>query len=201
MDATTRPMAARLRRPGWKDPRLVVGLLLIGIAVAGTALAVKSAERTAPVYAARDTLVPGTVLEPEMLVVVEVRVGSGYLGAPDDAPWGAAVTRTVGAGELVPAAAVVEPGEFDGRPVAVTVAQPLAAGIVPGVAVDVWVTPEDGTPSRLVGESLPVADVDREGGAFGADGQTVYVVVPAPDVGDLLDELAVDGTVAVVGMG
>ena len=51
------------------------------------------------------------------------------------------------------------------------------------------------------GASVIVSDVDREGGAFGADGQTVYVVVPAPDVGDLLDELAVDGTVAVVGMG
>lgn len=201
MVATTRPTAVRLRRPGWRDPRLIVGVLLIAVAVAGTVLLLQAADRTSPVYAARESLVPGTVLEAEDLVVVDVRVGDGYLDAPEDAPWGEVVTRAVGAGELVPAAAVAPQEDFDGRPVAVGVGQPLAEGIVPGAVVDVWVTPEDGGSSEQVGESLPVSAVDREGGGLVGAAQTVYVVVPADQVGALLDALAGDVTVAVVGMG
>lgn len=201
MEAVTRPMPVRLRRPGWRDPRLVIGVLLIAVALIGVMLLLRSADRTAPVYAAREALVPGTVLEPDDLVVVDVRVGDGYAEPGADEPWGRTVTRTVGAGELLPSAALAAPEDYDGRPVAVEVSQPLADGIVPGALVDVWVTPDDGTASRLVGEALPVAAVERDPGGFAADGETVYVVVPAATVGPLLDALAVDGSVAVVGMG
>lgn len=192
------PVAARLHRPSWRDPRLVVGLLLIATAVAGVALTLRQADTTQPVYAAAQTLTPGTALDQSNVTVVHVRVGEGYIGGAQDI-WGEVVTRTVGAGELLPAAAVAPADAAQGRPVAVSVTTPLAAGIVPGAAVDVWVTPAEGS-SRLVGEGLIVADVAQEESALGSAGSTVYVVVPAADVGALLDALAVDGSITVVGM-
>ncbi|MDN4482635.1 SAF domain-containing protein [Demequina lignilytica] len=201
MDAATRPVPVRLRRPGWRDPRLIVGVLLIAIAVAGTALLLRSADRTEPVYAARHALAPGAVLEPADLVVVDVRVGDGYAEPDALEPWGMTVTRPVGAGELVPVAALAEPADFDGRPVAVSVSQPLAEGVVPGALVDVWLTPADGTASRRIGEALPVSAVDEDTGGFAAGEETVYVVVPSAEVGALLDALADEGAIAVLGSG
>ena len=200
MGGEPRAVAARLRRPGWRDPRLIVGVMLIAAAVAGVALTLREADRTAPVFTARAVLVPGTVLEESHVTVAHVRVGDGYLAAPDAEPWGLVVARTIDEGELIPASALVERDAFDGRPVAVTATMPVAETVVPGAVVDVWVT-DAGAGSRRVGESLVVSAVDREDGAFGTGGETVYVVVAAAEVGALLESLATGDEVAVVGIG
>ncbi|WP_062518592.1 SAF domain-containing protein [Demequina silvatica] len=198
MGEQVQAVAARLRPPGWRDPRLIVGVLLIVVAVIGVAALLRGADRTAPVYAAATDLAPGTVLDESNLAVAHVRVGDGYLEAPEQAPFGAVVTRAVGAGELVPAGAVAAREDVDGRPVAVVTTAPVAEGVDAGSVVDVWVTPEAGSSER-VGESLPVSAVDREEGSFGLGGETVYVVVPADQVGLLLDALSGAAEVAVVG--
>src|SRR3954452_20167145 len=59
------PVAARLRRPGWRDPRLLVGVVMVAASVALGSWAVQSAQTTVPVYVARDALVPGQRLEPD----------------------------------------------------------------------------------------------------------------------------------------
>ncbi len=53
---------ARLKRPSWKDPRLLVGLLLVLASVAGVVFLVGSADRTTEVYAARDGIAVGETL-------------------------------------------------------------------------------------------------------------------------------------------
>ena len=44
--------AARLKRPSWKDPRLLVGILLVLVSVAGVGFLVGRADRTGEVLAA-----------------------------------------------------------------------------------------------------------------------------------------------------
>ncbi|MFW2513138.1 SAF domain-containing protein [Demequina sp. SO4-13] len=208
MDAHA-PVAGRLRRPGWKDPRLMIGLLLMAVAIVGVTGIVQAADHTAAHYVARETLTPGTVLEPDDLAVARVRVGEGPYIAADGGtgaePWGRVVTRVVEAGELVPAAALATLDSFDGRSVAVVTTSPVSADVRPGSVVDVWVTAADsaGRPdSLLVGESLVVADVAAdEGGFTTGGGETVYVVVPRAALGDFLEALATDGDVSVVGLG
>ncbi|MFW7413645.1 SAF domain-containing protein [Demequina sp. SO4-18] len=207
MDAQA-PVAGRLRRPGWKDPRLLIGLLLMAVSIVGVAGIVEAADRTMAHYVARETLTPGTVLDADDLAIARVRVGTGaYIaaeGASDDEPWGRVVTRVVEQGELVPAAALADPDAFDGRPVAVVTTSPVAADVRSGSMVDVWVTAPDGTgrpDSTLVGEGLVVADVATDDGAFAAGrSETVYVVVPRDALGDFLEALATDGDVSVVGI-
>lgn len=202
------PVAGRLRRPGWKDPRLLIGLLLIAVAIVGVSGIVGAADRTTPHYVAHATLTPGMVLEADDLAVAHVRVGEGpYLpaeGADVVEPWGQVVTRVVDEGELVPAAALASPDDFDGRPVAVVTTSPVAADVRRGSLVDVWVTQAKGdseAQSSLVGEGLVVADVESDEGAFGGgSGETVYVVVPRTGLETFLEALAADGEVSVVGL-
>ncbi|KMM47274.1 hypothetical protein CWIS_00635, partial [Cellulomonas sp. A375-1] len=84
------PTAARLRRPGWRDPRLLAGIALVAAAVALGAWAVRSAQATVPVYATRAVLVPGTSVDAAALVVVDVRLpeiaSGGYLSALEPLP-------------------------------------------------------------------------------------------------------------------
>lgn len=194
------PIVGRLKRPGWTDPRLLIGMVLIAIAVVATSSIVANADTTEAVLAARGTLTPGTVLTEANVVVVHVRVGENYIPA-DDAPWGQVVTRVVGPGELVPAEALADPEDFDSRPVAVMATVPLAEGIERGAVVDVWVTSEGafGPDSILVAGGLVVDQVDRGSGAFASGGtETVYVIVEAHDVGDFLAALNGQDAVAVV---
>ena len=204
------PIAGRLRRPGWRDPRLLVGILLIAIAVTSVSAVMRSADKTTPYYAAKDTLTPGTVLSRDDVVVVKAKVsGGGYVAADDGAgsddavPWGKVVTRVLGEGELVPASALAEQQNFDGRTIAVRTALPLADGIDTGSIVDVYVTVDnDGTASTSqVAAGLVVESVEDDKGSFSSTStETVYVVVPSAGLEEFLDALATEGEISVVGL-
>lgn len=201
MNPASGPVAGRLKRPGWTDPRLLLGLALIALSVWGTASVVAKADRTEPYLVAKGTLTPGTALTESSVVVADVRVGSGYVSA-DDAPWGSVVTRTIMPGELIPSSALAEADDYGLRPVAVESSLPLAEGIVPGALVDVWLTREGimGSESVLVASGLVVDEVDQGSGSFSQGAETVYVLVPSDDVGDFLSALAGEGDVVVVGI-
>ncbi|MBO3086744.1 hypothetical protein [Cellulomonas dongxiuzhuiae] len=207
------PTAARLRRPGWRDPRLLVGLALIAASVALGSWAVTTAQRTVPVYVARDVLVPGTALTSSVLVVADVRLADhvdGYLRADEPLADAAVLLRTVGAGELVPAAAVGDAADLDVRAVPVTLSGPAPSGLGAGSRVDLWFTPEGGpaapadargvdvTPRELA-TALTVAELSSADGAFASGGaRTVHVLVPVEDLPEVLGALAGGGTVDVV---
>jgi len=60
-----KPTAARLRKPSWRDSRLVVGLVLVLLSMAIGAKVIASADDTVPMYAAAAALVPGQPVDPE----------------------------------------------------------------------------------------------------------------------------------------
>src|SRR4249919_977186 len=133
------PEAARLRRPSWRDTRLLVGLLIVLGSVALGARVVATADDTAPVYAARVTLPAGTALSPAVLDVIKVRLGPAagrYLSGIRPPPAGTVLLRTVTAGELVPASAMGRAEALRRRPVGIPVDGALPAGIAPGGLVD-----------------------------------------------------------------
>lgn len=199
--------ARRLRRPSWRDPRLLVGLLLVlGATVAG-GLLVAGADETVPVLSARETLVRGDVLAEADLRVVRVRlddgVGSAYLPAGTPLEAGSVALRTVPAGELLPASAVGRSEELDSRPVALDWQGPRPDGLVRGAAVDLWVAPRQGTsdfgvPELLVGSADVFAVVDGDGG-LGSQSDTQVQVMLEPDgVRSLLGALAAEDRIDLV---
>lgn len=201
------PVAARLRRPGWRDPKLLAGVLMIAGAVALGAWAVSAAEASTPVYAARGTLTPGEPVGAEHVAVVQVRLGAAeadhYLPATEPLPADVVAVRAVGDGELLPRAAVAAATTLDVRPVAVPVTDPPSAGVSEGALVDVWVTPEvadDESPTpRLLAERLTVAEVARPTGGFAVGAATVvHVLVPTDSLPEVLGALAARQAVQVV---
>lgn len=200
------PVAARLRRPGWRDPRLLAGLALVAASVALGSWAFRAAQTTVPVYAVRGTVVPGQAIELDALAVVDVRVPADrYLLADDPLPAGAVALRTVGAGELLPRSAIGQADDLAFRPVSVPVTGSLSEAVEAGAQVDLWFMPEpdDGddaadAPQELAA-ALTVAEVSRPQGAFSAGGATtVHVLVPLDQLPDVLAALASDGRVDVV---
>lgn len=198
--------ARRLRRPSWRDPRLLVGLLLVLGATVGGGLLVAGADDTVPVLAARDTLVRGDVLGEDDLRVVRVRlddVAASYLPAATPLAAGSVALRTVPAGELLPASAVGRLEELESRPVALDWQGPRPEGLVPGAAVDLWVAPREGTsefgePELLVGSADVYAVVEGEGGLGSQGGTQVQVMLEPDGVRSLLAALAAEDRIDLV---
>ncbi|QAY63326.1 hypothetical protein ET495_08770 [Xylanimonas allomyrinae] len=203
------PVAPRLRRPSWRDPRLVVGIVLVALSVALGSWAVSSASRTVPVWAAAGALTPGERLTPGALRVVDVRLGDRadrYLPADRPLPDGLVVTRAVGDGELVARSALGEAAGLDLRSVAVPVDGALSARVRKGSVVDVWFVPDAAPGSdapapdpRAVVEGVLVEQVDDAGTQLVVGSSTtLHVLVPTADLPGLLAALGADGSVDVV---
>jgi hypothetical protein len=143
------PAATRPRRRTLKDPRLLVGIALVALSVLLGARLLAEADDTVQVWAARSRLLPGQPVAAGALVPREVRFAGQadadrYLDASGDAPAGLTVTREVGAGELLPRAALAgdeQAGALTELPLSVP-AEQVPDTVHVGSVVDVWVTPD-----------------------------------------------------------
>ncbi|MDQ4138153.1 MAG: hypothetical protein M3116_04825 [Actinomycetota bacterium] len=195
----------RPRRRFGIDPRLVVGAVLVAASVAGVSWIVSSADRTVAVYSAKTALYPGDRIFASDLAIARVRLGSGearYLTVTDLPTDGAVISRMVGQGELLPAAAI---GAADGSslaPLVVGLSGPLSAAASPGAAVDLWAAKRldsvrFGPPAVLVPGATIVRVVEEEGLVADA-GIAIEVLVPRASVARLLEALANEDAVAAV---
>lgn len=199
--------AARLRRPRWRDPRLLVGLLLVLASVTGVVALLQSADRTEVYWAARQDLAPGARLAEGHFVPVEADLAGTderYLSAAEPAPVDRMLVSAVRAGELVPAGGVVDADPQERRPVGLTLAEPLPSGIGVGDRVDVWVAlPEQegrgfGRPERLAAR-LELSELVEDTGAFGAgDSVRIQVMVGPEALPELLEAKVRDARITVV---
>lgn len=198
------PEARRLRRPGLRDPRLLTGVVIVALSAALGSWVVARAGQTVPVYAAATTLVAGDEVPADALLVRHVRLEdpAPYLLVEDGPPQDLVVLRTVGAGELVPRAAVGTAADQEWRPVAITPGTALPAAVGPGSLVDLWLVPDpddSGAAPVELAAGLVVAEAVRPAGAFAAsDAPTLHVLVPRPLLPTVLTALAGPGSVEVV---
>ena len=206
------PVGSRLRRPGWRDPRLLAGIAMVAASVALGSWVVRSAQSSVTVYVARSTTVPGQRIEAAALTVADVRLSGAdlarYLRAAQQLPAGAVALRVVAAGELLPRSAIGTAAELAVRPVSVPVAGVLSDAVRAGAQVDLWFTAAversagAGTAAPVpvqLASGLTVADVSRPAGAFAAGGTTtVHVLVAVSDLPKVLAAIASQGVVDVV---
>ncbi len=203
------PVASRLRRPGWRDPRLVTGLVVVALSVALGSWVVSAASRTVPVFVADGALTPGEPLTADVLRTADVRLGAGtgrYLPADEPLPDGLVVLRVVDDGALVPLTALG--ADADVRSVAVPVASGLSDRIRAGAVVDLWFVPDvpvtheagaDRPEPATLATDVVVEQVDAQDGAIVVDGTvTLHVLVPGDALPTVLAALSDAGTVSVV---
>lgn len=189
----------------WVDPRFLVGLGLVVASILGVWWLVTTSSRTTPVYAASETLTPGTPLDRSSLQVIDARLGSvegGYLGAGAAPPAGIVVTRTIAAGELVPLDALGEASALGVTTLVVEPAGRLGADIVPGTVVDLWAAAPDGdgygVPEVLVSAATVVRVGEDEGLLSGRGSVALELAVPRSAVATVLSATAAAHLLSVV---
>ena len=184
------PSASRLGRARWLDARLVIGLLLVLGSIAIGARVVAAADETTLVLVATDELEPGMVVGASDLREQAVRIDSGleHYVAAESSLDGYVVVRPVGAGELLPVAAVAPSDAAATKDLRyLTMAIPSRespAGLGRGSHVDVWVDPDDGvgaTDAPRVAEQLladvVVTEYDQGGGGLAGPSDTASVTL------------------------
>ena len=198
--------APRLKKPSWKDPRLLLGVLLVLGSVAGVGALVASQDQTTQVLAAAREIPVGTVLEPDDFDVVQVALGGlegTYLPASDPFPEDAVAGSLIRRGELLARADITAATDLDRKPLGLDVQTPLPSGIRAGDRVDVWASLPDGQngygePRRL----LTAAEISElsvtESVIAGAAATRLLVLVEDQDLPALLGALSNQAKIAVV---
>ncbi|MET3770777.1 hypothetical protein [Arthrobacter nitrophenolicus] len=205
-ESTATATAARLRRPSWKDPRLLVGILLVLVSVAGVVFLVNGADRTTEVYAARDGIAVGEQLTPENVVRAKVRLGETeqhYIPVKSGLPEGMVAVQRIGKDQLVPRASLGEVDDLDRKPVAISVEGTLPSQAVAGARVDVWVAQPDAkngfSEPKLLLPGAEIAEVAEGSSALGSTKTTVLMVlVEDGQMPALLGAQANDAKISVV---
>jgi hypothetical protein len=97
--------------PGWRDPRLWVGVAIVAVCVVAGSRLLAGADDTVAVWAVTDDMGPGDQVTTDDLVSERVRFADGadlerYFTVDDTLPADLELTRGVGEGELLPRAAI-----------------------------------------------------------------------------------------------
>ncbi len=180
------------------DPRLLIGIVLVALSTVGVWALVSGLDDGTDVYAVRDTVTPGTRLQATDLTLESARLGVDealYL-APGDLPdQGLVVTRTIGAGELVPDSAVDAVDRAGLATVVVPSRGALPSELDVGSTVDVWAATEleQGgfePPAVLVADAQIAGLHEPEGMVASSSVVSVELLIPREKVAALLQALA-----------
>jgi hypothetical protein len=205
------PPALRARRPGWRDPRLWIGVAILAASVLVGARVFAQADDLVAVWAVTQTHAEGDTLVEADLVAHRVRFAESddaarYLLVSDPLPADLHLRRGLGAGELVPRSAL-GPAATSGL---VTVPLGLPALAVPpavraGSHVDIWVTTDndDGRPvARPLLRDVVVIAAPAATDGFGVGGDRQLVLGVTADQEESLGRVLAavgDSTITVVG--
>lgn len=201
----------RLRSRPWRDPRLAGGIALIGAAVALGAWAVDAAAETEEIYVLAQDVAPGADLGADgVLTVVSSHPGTGAYVRAGDLPAGSVATRSLKAGELLPATAVGPAQEQNLRSILIEVAEGLPAGVRAGDYADLWALPAqssaagraDAPQAELIAQNLIVVSIgQKDTGLVSGTTVSVEVLVPIELVGPVLTAVGGQGPLVLVPTG
>jgi len=206
------PPATRAQAAGWRDPRLVIGVVIVAACVLLGARVLASADDTVAVWSLRHDVTRGATLDSGDLAVAHVHFGGDgadrYVLAGSAPEPGSSVTHDLAAGELLPQSAITSGGRPELVEVPLSVApDDLPASVRRGATVDVWVTPkvapagEDRVRARLALHDVEVVAVPESAdGLAPSTTRQVIVGLEAGRAGDLADALGdlADGRVVIV---
>lgn len=201
------PVTNRLKRPSWRDPRLLVGLLLVLASVAAVVALVAGADRTAEVFVAKRDIPVGQQISGELFELSNVRLNAvqdRYQLATEGLPAGGFAVQRIPQGELLPKSSIDEAAAVDRNPVPLALEEGLPSGARAGSRVDVWASKLD---ARSGGFSEPIlllsgaeiSQLESKSGTLGSGKSTVlYVLVGKQHMPKVLDSLANKAKISVV---
>lgn len=199
--------ASRLGKPSWKDPRLLLGILIVLASCAGVVALTSSMDRTTPMYAAKTDISLGEEVTAEKLDVVNVKLDAleaGYVPADPGLLAGSRANSLIRAGQLLPRGALGLDDGTNRRPVSISLPDALPSAITSGAHVDVWVSLKDRSanvyapPTLLLPAAEVTARTERATGFGGTEGTLVEILVVDTGLADLLEAMANDARITVV---
>ncbi len=206
------PSAVRAQPPGWRDPRLWIGVAIVAASVVAGARIVGGSDDSIAVWGVAGDLAPGVAVDAGDLEQARVRFADPadaerYLRVADELPADLVLTRGVGDGELLPRAALGTAD--DAGTVALSVSVPgsqVPTSVGPGSRVDVWIVPDSGddkATATLAVEDVAVIDSPVGSSDFGSSSTDRQLVLGIPDDTDLSDLILASGAgrVMLVGRG
>ncbi|MDO5672194.1 MAG: hypothetical protein Q4G30_04960 [Actinomycetaceae bacterium] len=201
------PIAQPLRgKTAWKDPRVIIGVILMVLAVVLGVMTVNAFNQTENYYTAGTDLLPGTQLQAQSLRIAEIAPGmvsENYL-RQGDIPQDAVVLRTVKTGELIPVQALGthDPGL---RTMVVDLGSELPAHVGVGDAIELWQidknlnpTQEGLQPISLTKDAI-VAALPSAPSGFGNTTKTrTEILVPVSDIPSVLSAIGAGTSIIAV---
>lgn len=189
------PTPRRVKAPSWLDLRLVLGVVLVLASVLLGAKIVSGANHTYRMLAVTRDLAAGTLLSRDDIKAVRVQVpahGRGTYVGDDTDVVGKELNRSLGADELLPAAALGAPAAL--TTVTVPFLADAAPALSPGERVEIWLATKACASVVLLAD-VAVQDAHAAtGGSFSSSGgQNVVVSLPPALAGRVVDALARDG--------
>lgn len=186
------PAATRTSRPGWRDPRILLGVSVMAVSVLLGTWVMSSSDHSVAVLALRRDLPVGATVTAHDLQTERVRFSDGavadrYLSGTEDLPSDATAERSLHRGELLARSAVAPAVRKRVIEVPLGVdADDLPVTVGAGSVVDVWVVPDhaqagtDAGKGRLVFARVTVLKVTSRSESLAPDAVR-QVIVTIPD--------------------
>lgn len=204
--------AQRASSPGWRDPRLWIGVTLVAVSVVVGARVVGGDDDSVAMWSLRSDMAPGDMVTPSDLVTSRVRFSNPadvdrYFTAADTLPASRHLVRGIGAGELLPRSGL---GESDPDTVQVSVSVPrtlVPPTVSTGATVDLWITPagsSGGEGAKRAVESVVVVEAPSAPSDLAGSATERQVVLSIPDEEDALAKVIAassSGRLMLVGRG
>lgn len=190
------PPAVRAATPGWRDPRLWIGVAIVAASVVAGARLLAAADDTITVWGVAADMGAGDQVTADDLVAQRVRFADDgqldrYFAADESLPAGLELLRGVGEGELLPRAAVGSTEETDSLQVPISVAaERVPSSVGAGSVVDVFIVarptdpraPAPGGPGEPALQAVTVVAAPALDEAFGTTGERqLDLAVPERD--------------------
>lgn len=190
------PTATRARPPGWRDPRLLIGVVIVATSIIAGARILGSADDSVTVWSATRDLAPGDTIREQDLAPRSVRFSDAadldlYLPTREELPEGLRLTRGLGAGELVPAGALGSQETAD--TIIVSLAFPpelIPTNIGTGSVIELLVIPDESAAGSSPGSTAQTRGTAPPQSFEPTTVLTDVVVIDAPSAADSLGSVS-----------
>lgn len=202
-----RSVVAQKRPRVWRDPRFIVGVLLIVASVLACTLLVAQARGGTRHYQVTREVAVGEILDGTNTRAAEVRTASDAYLPWGDLVEGAVATRSMATGELLARGAVADRSDAGYRRLMVTVSSGLPDSAQPGTAMELWFVPGahaggERMPARLVAPEVVLVRISEATGGLVSQGATrIEVRLPVSDLAEVLEATGGDGVLTAVPVG
>lgn len=198
--APASPKASRLALPRWLDPKLLLGLLLVIVAMLLGARVFASADNTVAVYRVQSAMFSGDALTPDSVAITRVHfsetsVADNYVSAGSPLPTGQVVNHDLRAGEMLTQGSVSPKAATPTVELSVPISTGDVALVTKNSRIDVIVVPNTtagstakAVPTKVLANVLVTSVPGGSGGAFssgsgGAASSITVRVNPATQTG------------------